>query len=46
MSFVHFFVDVYVLMAYFSSLTWAFKLLPSKHRQTSIWQAKPFVTML
>jgi hypothetical protein len=28
----------------FSGLAWTFKLLPSKHMETSVWHAKPLPT--
>jgi len=33
---------VYVDGLSFSGLMWTFKLLPSKHTETSIWHARPF----
>jgi len=28
----------------FSGLAWTFKLLPSKHTETSTWNARPFTS--
>jgi len=30
----------------FSGITWTFKLLPSKHTETSVWHVKPFASAL
>lgn len=37
---------VYFCGLSFSGVTWAFKLLPSKHTVTSVWHSKPFASTL